>query len=286
MEVSYQDHLKKNDPPYLYSVNKENRSRLEATLFTSVYKSVTDLITKWVWPLPARWATRLCVHLGVRPNHLTLTGLVLVVLAAVAFFHGNYGTGLGLAWMMTFLDTVDGKLARVTLTSSRIGHLLDHGMDIIHPPFWYLAWGIGLNAAIMPGSTLTSLLWLMLAAYIGGRICEILFEMMVAPFAIFAWRPVDSYNRLITARRNPNLLLLTSSYLMMRPDLGLWAVVMWHIVSTLVLALRLVQGWLHKGRHGPLQTWLNEVDPVHDRTNLAVRIFTRSPMKIPAGASG
>jgi phosphatidylglycerophosphate synthase len=53
---------------------------------------------------------------------------------------------------MTFLDTVDGKLARVTLTSSRIGDVLDHGLDLLHPPFWYLAWGIGLATA-MPVAT-------------------------------------------------------------------------------------------------------------------------------------
>ena len=42
---------------------------------------------------------------------------------------------------MTFLDTVDGKLARVTLTSSPFGNVLDHSLDLIHPPFWYWAWG-------------------------------------------------------------------------------------------------------------------------------------------------
>ncbi len=46
---------------------------------------------------------------------------------------------------MTFLDTVDGKLAHVTLTSSRFGHIFDHSLDLLHPPFCYLAWGLGLE---------------------------------------------------------------------------------------------------------------------------------------------
>ncbi len=53
-----------------------------------------------------------------------------------------------MGWLMTFLDTVDGKLARVTVTSSRLGDVLDHGLDIIHPPLWYIAWGVGLTTAI------------------------------------------------------------------------------------------------------------------------------------------
>ena len=44
---------------------------------------------------------------------------------------------------MTFLDTVDGKLARTTLTSSKWGDIFDHGIDLVHPPFWYVAWGAG-----------------------------------------------------------------------------------------------------------------------------------------------
>ena len=275
MNINYQDNLKKNDPPYFYSVTADNRSRLENLLYDSVYKGVTDLITKWLWPLPARWATRICVHTGVNPNHLTLTGLLLAVLAAVEFWLGSYGPGLLCAWIMTFLDTVDGKLARVTVTSSRMGHILDHGMDIIHPPIWYMAWGFGLGTGLIVDTVFAPLLWLMLAAYLGGRVCEILFEILVAPFSIFVWRPLDSFNRLITARRNPNLILLSTSWLWGRPELGLWAVVLWHTVSTVLLGVRLLQGLVQKHRAGPLQTWLNEIDPAGDRTSLAVRVFTK-----------
>ena len=48
------------------------------------------------------------------------------------------------------------------------------------------------------------------------------------------WRPFDSRFRLITARRNPNLLLLTASMLFGRPDLGIIAVAAWTALSLLV----------------------------------------------------
>ena len=73
---------------------------------------------------------------------------------------------------MTFLDTVDGKLARVTVTSSRFGDVLDHGLDIIHPPLWYIAWGVGLTATSVAGVDLPLLCWLILIGYVGGRICK------------------------------------------------------------------------------------------------------------------
>src|SRR3546814_15265433 len=77
----------------------------------------------------------------------------------------DLGWGLLAGWVMTFLDTVDGKLARVTLTATRFGHLFDHGMDVVHPPFWYAAWGFGLAPAAMalPPAWLEAGLWAMLA---------------------------------------------------------------------------------------------------------------------------
>ena len=81
---------------------------------------------------------------------------------------------------MTFLDTVDGKLARVTVTSTRLGNIFDHGIDLVHPPLWYLAWGIGLalEPPAIGGVPLSLLFGVILAGYIGGRLCEGAFQLL------------------------------------------------------------------------------------------------------------
>src|SRR3546814_17633961 len=80
---------------------------------------------------------------------VTSASAALMLAALWLFWHGDQGWGLLAGWVMTFLDTVDGKLARVTLTATRFGYLFDHGMDVVHPPFWYAAWGFGLSPAAM-----------------------------------------------------------------------------------------------------------------------------------------
>ncbi|MDE2365855.1 MAG: CDP-alcohol phosphatidyltransferase family protein [Betaproteobacteria bacterium] len=265
--------LKKRDPPYVLFISNENRETLESELYARSYKGVTDLVTKWLWPVPAFWTARFCVRFGLRPNHVTLLSLLFAVLAGVAFWYGHYGAGLVMGWLMTFLDTVDGKLARVTVTSSRIGDVLDHGLDIIHPPLWYIAWGAGLPAGLAAVPDLPVLTGLILIGYIGGRLCEGAFQFGVASFDIFIWRPIDSFSRLITARRNPNLILLTSGWFMGRPDIGLWAVVIWHLLSTGFLAVRVVMGWQARRSHGTLHSWFEEIVPGRDDEKLAVRIF-------------
>ena len=269
----YDDRLQKYEPARVWQIRADNREALERELFSSSYKGVTDLVTKWVWPLPARWATKFCAGLGIKPNHVTGLSLALAVLAGVAFWCGHFATGLALGWCMTFLDTVDGKLARVTLTSSRFGDLLDHCLDLIHPPLWYIAWGVGLGAAALPVE-LTPLVLLMLAGYIGGRLCEGAFQLWIAQFPIFLWQPVDSLSRLITARRNPNLLLLSASLLAGRPELGLLSIIVWHLLSTLFLLYRLGMAWKMKQERGPLQCWLAELSAGVSHNRLALKIFT------------
>jgi len=118
---AYQQCLRKFDPPFVLPITEQYRHQLEKHLFSWSYKGITDLVTKWCWPLPARLAVGVCVRKGWKPNQVTLVGLGLVILAGILFYSGFFALGLTAGWIMTFLDTVDGKLARVTVTSSKFG---------------------------------------------------------------------------------------------------------------------------------------------------------------------
>ena len=277
LSSSFDERLRKVDPVFVLPISSENRRDLEKLLFSWSYKGVTDLVTKWVWPRPARWATGLCTRYGFRPNHVTVASLLLVVIAGILFYYGIYGWGLLVGWLMTFLDTVDGKLARVTVTSSRFGDIFDHAIDLIHPPLWYIAWGLGLTQfqPAVPGLTLNTMLWLIVVGYIVGRLVELTFKLGLGNFGIFCWRPTDSYFRLITGRRNPNLILLTIGAVLGRPDLGLEAVAFWTVLTSLFLLVRLTMAWHERNVSGPLRTWFQDIGKGVDKRSLAVRLFTR-----------
>ena len=270
--------LLKLDRPYVLPVTAERRSALEELTFSGAYKGVTDLVTKWLWPLPAQWATRACVHMGTTPNQVTAVSLVLVIVATVLFARGEFGWGLLAGWIMTFLDTVDGKLARVTVTSTPLGNFLDHGIDLVHPPIWYVAWGLGLalDQPSVAGVPLSVLYLAILAGYVGGRLCEGAFQRWIAPFSMFTWRPFDSYFRLIVARRNPNMIMLTLSLVIGRPDLGLMAVAAWTLLSTAILLVRLLLAARARRKRGAIGSWLTEIGQTVDERALAVRVFTHA----------
>jgi phosphatidylglycerophosphate synthase len=203
---------------------------------------------------------------------------VLVVLVLFLFAQGEYGWGLLAGWVMTFLDTVDGKLARVTVTSTPLGNVFDHGIDLIHPPLWYLAWGAGFAPVVtqVAGLGLPAIYAIIFAGYIGGRLCEGAFQLWVARFSIFTWRPFDSYFRLIVARRNPSMIMLTAGFCAGRPDLGLLAVAAWHAASLAILLVRLLQGAAVRLRGDTARSWLTEIGQTVDESALAVRVFTHA----------
>ena len=58
---------------------------------------------------------------------------------------------------------------------------------------------------------------------------------------IHVWRQIDSQFRLITARRNPNMVILVAALLFGRPDIGLELVAWWTIISLIFHAVRLAQ---------------------------------------------
>jgi len=256
---AYWKSLRKREIPYALILSPENIRSIEWRMFTGTYKGATDFVTKWFWPRPAFYVTLGCARLRITPNMVTSLSLVCVLAAFYWFLSGSWLAGLIAAWLMTFLDTVDGKLARITLNSSPFGNVFDHAIDLVHPPFWYVAWGLGVMGgghALAP-DVLVTVLTVIIAGYVLQRIIEGL-SIALFKMEIHVWRPIDTFFRQITARRNPNLVLLTIAALAGRPDLGLMAVAVWTAVCLALHGLQLIQAGLAWRRDGGLRSWMTK----------------------------
>ena len=255
---AYNPVLRKFEEPFVFRAEEADTRKIENALFRASYKGVTDFVTKWVWPLPARAVVRRLAARGVRPNTVTAVGYLLTVLATWCFAEGWFASGLAAGWLMTFLDTVDGKLARCTLTSSKIGNVLDHGLDLVHPPFWWAAWAWGVSPEFAdPG--IAAATWIVVVGYVTGRLLEGVFLLFFKQ-ELFTWRRFDIFFRTIIARRNPNLVLLTISLGFGRPDLGILAVAGWILVANLVPTIRIAQAFKQRRAGKPIRPWYEEVE--------------------------
>ena len=249
--------LRKKEKPFVERLVPEAVPALERASYFGAYKGVTDLLTKYLWPEWALVATRWCAARGISPNQVTSVGIALCLAATIAFWFGYYWAGMAMGLVFMVLDTVDGKLARCTITSSKLGDVLDHGVDLVHPPFWWYAWGVGLHAYGRPlePATFAIVMATILAGYVVQRLIEGAF---IAQFKmhIHVWERFDSQFRLVTARRNPNMVILFASVVIFRPDWGLVAVAVWTGLSCLVHLVRLMQAWGVRARGGAIRSWL------------------------------
>ena len=252
--------LRKRETPFLMALTPETLRQAERASYYGAYKGVTDILTKYLWPEWALVLTRIAAKFGITPNMVTAVGAILCVAATIAFAYGRYWEGIAMGLVFMVLDTVDGKLARCTITSSWWGNVFDHGIDLVHPPFWWWFWATGL---VYWGLALdTATFWWVQAAIQGGyivqRLIEGLFMRQNYMMHIHVWRKFDSQFRLITARRNPNMVILFVAMLFSRPDLGIIAVAWWTVLSCAIHAIRLIQARIVVARGGTITSWLAE----------------------------
>lgn len=249
--------LRKRDRPFVIRLDPANVEPAERAAYDASYKGVTDILTLYLWRRSAFYLTRWAARAGMTPNMVTAIGAALCLAAFFLFLNGWYWTGIfaGLGFMV--LDTVDGKLARCTGQSSKWGNIFDHGVDLIHPPFWWWAWAEGLEHYGRPFEQVYELLIIgaIVLGYVAQRIIEGIF-MRRFGMHIHVWRRIDSQFRLITARRNPNMIILVACLACGRPDLGIELVAMWTIISLIFHAVRLAQANARRDRGRPVVSWL------------------------------
>jgi phosphatidylglycerophosphate synthase len=222
--------LRRSLPFWIFAVpDATAQAEIERWLFWSNYKGSTDFLTRWVYP-PIVWPlVRLCTRFGIHPNWVTVLSVVLAFAAVPFFAAGDFLTGLLMAYAMTVLDSVDGKVARLTLTESALGDILDHGLDIVHPPLWYGAWAIGLGATSLAHPLGIAAAWL-LGFYVADRI---VLGIAKARFGrgLHAVTALDGAVRTWIARRNVNMVILTVALLLGQGPAGLVAVAAWQGIT-------------------------------------------------------
>jgi phosphatidylglycerophosphate synthase len=227
---TYIDKLRRALPFWMHVVeDAETRRRLERQMFWENYKGSTDLLTRWVFP-PLVWPlVRFCARFRIHPNVVTVLSIILAFAAVPLWADGQFFWGYVCAYAMAVLDSVDGKVARLTLTDSWLGNLLDHGLDQVHPPFWYFAWALGLGAQT-PADTLYQLgVWL-IVFYVADRLVIRLAKKRLG-FAMHAATRLDELVRSIIARRNILMTIMAFALVLGQGVAGLWIVTIWQALT-------------------------------------------------------
>ena len=239
---SYIKKLRRNLAVYLFRVtDADSRDRAERFLFLSNYKGSTDFFTKYVYP-PLVWRmVRPLSRWRIHPNVISIFNVGITFLAVPFFAWEWWWMGFLCAYTMSVLDSVDGKLARLTFTSSWFGNILDHGLDLVHPPFWYFGWAWGLSEGDTASPVFQAAVW-MAVLYALDRIVAGVFNRRLHR-SIHGYARLDERMRTVISRRNINLPLFIVGWLLGVPVQTFLLIVLWQLVCFVFHVERLVQFW-------------------------------------------
>jgi phosphatidylglycerophosphate synthase len=245
--------LRRTIPYYMFRVETADKAaKVEKFMFWSNYKGSTDFFTRYVYP-PLVWiSVGPLARARVHPNAVTIFSIILALGAIPIWAIGetwSFWTGFAMAYGMSVLDSVDGKLARLTFTDSRLGNFLDHGLDMVHPPFWYLSWAYGLGLATLGwDSTLGLATILVMAFYVVDRLILKVYPTFFQR-AFHTHSKLDGRMRTFIARRNITLPMFIVGYALGYALEAFYLIVAWQILTA--------------AYHGARTFWILVVDRAH-----------------------
>lgn len=211
---------------------------IDRLMFHRTFKGVIDVVARYGYYHLVRFLTRGLSRTTVPPNLLTLLSVLGVWAAVPCFAAGRLGAGILCAWAGVLLDSVDGKLARLTVNRSEAMGALEHAAAIPGLGLWFaaLGWHLTEGQLLTPSPAATAC-WTLVAAFLLDKLFTGGFKALFG-YELFDARPFDAVFHLVAARRNVHLLILTIG-----AGLGAAAaafqVMAWAMAATLVVhALR------------------------------------------------
>ncbi len=204
---AYLRFLRKTVTPVLRRISeKEDLRAIENDLFAKTYKGGLELIGTYGYRIPVRGLTKLCARAGITPNQITGVATVCRFGAIPFLAIGWLWTGLLLAAIFIILDSLDGKLARLTWRLSVIADKVDHWGVLPSRIGYYAAMAYhfsGEDWQSMPVYTGTILIAVTLIDDINWSIAKKHFKR-----SLYDLTELDARVHLFTIRRNDIFLLL------------------------------------------------------------------------------
>jgi phosphatidylglycerophosphate synthase len=230
----YVPSLRLTMPPYLLRARAKNELRsLDHLLYHRTFKGVIDTIARHGYYHLVRWITRQLSRTTLSPNLFTALSILAIWAAVPCIALGQLGAGVLLAWVGVILDSVDGKLARLTLHLSEAMGVLEHLSATPGLGLWYLALGWHCSGGDLWGGTPLALAtWALVGAFVLDKLVSTAFKQRHRR-ELFDYRPLDAAFHLIAARRNVSLLQLSVGVLLDQPHIALVSMAAWMVCTLL-----------------------------------------------------
>lgn len=167
---AYVPSQRKEIRPYMFRVTTTKEAHAaERFVFEVTHYGSLDFVAKHLYKeISKLFVTWLC-RTAITPNQVTYVSIVFAVAVVPLFFLGHMTAGVVCGIIVSFLDVLDGKLARFTYRMSDKGDALDHVADRLNIVTYYVGFGLGLYTGSYT-SSLGTAVWLAALSFLGQHI--------------------------------------------------------------------------------------------------------------------
>ncbi|MGB9759519.1 MAG: CDP-alcohol phosphatidyltransferase family protein [Thermoproteota archaeon] len=137
----YSVNLKRTLTPFVFKVNsKDDLKSCKKALLERGQKGIhfTSRVNKRVEDFLSFYLVEVS---HITPNVVTIVTNLLAYVVAALFLLNNFLLGLVLAFLVSITDGLDGKIARLRGTSSKVGEL-EHSFDTLYEEVWYASFSL------------------------------------------------------------------------------------------------------------------------------------------------
>ncbi len=240
---SYIRFLRKTVTPTLIRVTETASLReIENDLYEKTFKGTLELVGTYGYKLPVRAMTKFFAKTPITPNMITTTAIACSFGAIPAFFTGWLGLGLILAASFIILDSLDGKLARMTFRLSEAADRIDHATSMPARVAWYL--GMSWHFSKGDWTSFNGLMGIVLT--VTPIVDDINWGYIKRKFkkSLFDLTPLDAKVHLFTARRN-DIFLMLLGWLLGFPLYTFYAITVWIVLTWLWRTSRVLRVIFH-----------------------------------------
>jgi phosphatidylglycerophosphate synthase len=212
----------------------KQRKLAEHVLLEAAQKGAQDLPALVHAPIETFLISHLC-KTPITPNQLTIFTNIVAWTATLLFATGHLILGTAVALAIGVLDGLDGKQARVKVETTKLGKL-EHFFDAIFENSWWVALAYHFQSSGQLPGAFRVLLLLLCAEAVGG----------IAKGAVkhYCGRSIDELSsfdrfvRLIGARRNIHIWILTVGLVLRGPAKAFVVIALWETITTTVQLFR------------------------------------------------
>ncbi|MBX7150840.1 hypothetical protein K1X84_04325 [bacterium] len=231
---SYIEDLRLDCVPYFVKIESSSDLRaIENLMYEANFKGTMDFIATYIYKYPVREITRwLSLYPFITPNFVTTLSIIASFAIPALFALGEIGWAVIVGWSMFILDSVDGKLARLTVRLSKTAGIIEHATSSPAIFLWFgtLGWHFSNGQLLNFSDTSVESAWTLMALYWIDKSINGFFKAKYKR-DIYDIRQIDRLFHLVACRRAIIMLIITIGYLAQNPRESFNFAALWMIVT-------------------------------------------------------